>query len=64
MVSQSLNTVVTIIGTLKEVDEALDLVMRGLVKLIPTHGTLHDIDRIFDEMGAGQLAGVVIKVSL
>ena len=59
-----LNIVGTVTGGLKEVDEALDFVARGLVKPVLIHGTLHDIDEMFDKMGAGQLAGrAVIKVS-
>ena len=61
---RSLNVVGAVTGTLKQVDEALDFVARGLVKPNLIHGTLHDIDEMFDKMGAGQLAGrAVIKVS-
>ncbi len=59
-----LNIVGAVTGTLKEVDEALDFVARGLVKPTLIHGTLHDIDEMFQKMSAGQLAGrAVIKVS-
>lgn len=59
-----LNIVGAMTGVLKEVDEALDFVARGLVKPILTHGTLHDIDEMLAKMGAGQLAGrAVIKVA-
>ena len=59
-----LNIVGSMTGTLKEVEEALDFVARGLVKPVLIHGTLHDIDEMFDKMGAGQLAGrAVLKVS-
>lgn len=37
---------------------------RGLVKPLRIHGTLHDIDEVFDKIGAGQLVGrTVVKVS-
>ena len=61
---RSLNIVGAVTGTLKQVEEALDFVARGLVKPTLTHGTLHDLDEIFKKMGASQLAGrAVIKVS-
>ena len=64
LATRSLNVVGAMTGTLKQVDEALDFVARGLVKPTLIHGTLHDIDEIFDKMGAGQLAGrAVIKIS-
>lgn len=59
-----LNIVGSLTGTLKEVGEALDFVARGLVKPVLINGTLHDVDEIFEKMGAGQLAGrAVLKVS-
>lgn len=59
-----LNVVGAVTGTLKQVDEALDFVARGLVKPTLIHGTLHDVDDIFQKIGAGQLAGrAVIKIS-
>ena len=60
---RSLNIVGAVTGTLKQVDEALDFVARGLVKPILTFGTLHDVGEIFEKMGAGKLPGrAVIKV--
>ena len=62
--TRSLNIVGAVTGTLKQVDEALDFVARGLVKPHLIHGTLHDIDEMFGKMAAGQLAGrAVIKIS-
>ena len=59
-----LNIVGSITGTLKEVEEALDFVARGLVKPILVHGTLNEIDELFRKMSTGQLAGrAVIKMS-
>lgn len=64
LATRRLNIVGAMTGTLKEVDEALDFVARGLVKPVLIHGTLHDIDEMFDKMDAGQLAGrAVLKVS-
>ena len=61
---RSLNVVGAVTGTLKQVDEALDFVARGLVKPNLTCGTLHDIEEMYDKLGAGTLAGrAVIKVS-
>ena len=61
---RSLNIVGAVTGTLKQVEEALDFVARGLVKPSLTCGTLHDIDEMFEKMDAGTLAGrAVIKVS-
>ena len=61
---RSLNIVGAVTGTLKQVDEALDFVARGLVKPNLTFGTLHDVDDIFEKMSAGKLLGrAVIKVS-
>ena len=59
-----LSIVGAVTGSLREVDEALDFVARGLVKPTLIHGTLYDIDKLFDKMSAGQLAGrAVIKIS-
>ena len=59
-----LSIVGAVTGGLKEVDEALDFVARGLVKPTLIHGTLHDIDEMFVKMAAGQLAGrAVIKIT-
>ena len=61
---RSLNIVGAVTGTLKEVEEALDFVARGLVKPTLTQGTLHDIDDLLDKMSKGELAGrAVIKIS-
>lgn len=64
LIDQRLKIVGTKAGTLKEFDEALDFAARRLVKPILTHGTLHDIDEIFERMGSGRLAcRTVIKIS-
>jgi len=59
-----LNIVGSVVGTLKDVEEALDFTARGLVHPILTKGTLEDVDKYMDLMIAGKLAGrAVLKVS-
>lgn len=59
-----LNIVGTVTGTLRDVDEALDFVARGLVHPVLIHGTLYDINDLFAKMNAGELAGrAVIKIA-
>ena len=61
---RSLNIVGAVTGTLKQVDEALDFVARGLVKPSLTIGTLHDVNEMFEKIGAGKMPGrAVIKLS-
>ena len=61
---RSLNIVGAVTGTLKQVEEALDFVARGLVKPNLTVGTLDDVDDILEKMSTGKLPGrAVIKVS-
>lgn len=51
-------------GTLKDVDEALDFTVRDLVHPILTKGSLEDIDKFIALMKKGQLPGrAVLKVS-
>jgi propanol-preferring alcohol dehydrogenase len=64
MCLKKLNVVGSVVGTLKDVEEALDFTARGLVKPILTHGGLEDIDRFCQDMNAGKLAGrAVIKIA-
>ncbi|KAH6625793.1 alcohol dehydrogenase [Boeremia exigua] len=64
MCMKKLNVVGSVVGTLKECDEALDFTARGLVRPILTHGGLGDINRFCDEMKAGKLVGrAVIKIA-
>ena len=59
-----LSIVGAVTGGLKEVEEALDFVGRGLVKPTLVHGTLYDVDKMFERLGAGELAGrAVIKIT-
>lgn len=64
MCMKKLNVVGSVVGTLKDVEEALDFTARGLVHPILTHGGLQDIDRFCADMNAGRLAGrAVIKIA-
>jgi propanol-preferring alcohol dehydrogenase len=64
MCLKKLNVVGSVVGTLKDVEEALDFTARGLVKPILTHGGLEDIDRFCRDMNEGKLAGrAVIKIA-
>jgi propanol-preferring alcohol dehydrogenase len=63
MCLKKLNIVGSVVGTLKDVEEALDFTARGVVKPILTHGGMEDIDRFCADMNAGKLAGrAVIKI--
>ncbi|OQN99775.1 hypothetical protein B0A48_14545 [Cryoendolithus antarcticus] len=54
----------SVVGTLKEVDEALDFVKRGLVHPVLTKGTLADVNKYLALMSEGKVAGrVVLKVA-
>ncbi|KAF3037533.1 hypothetical protein E8E12_008229 [Didymella heteroderae] len=65
MCMKKLNVVGSVVGTLKECDEALDFTARGLVRPILTHGGLEDINRFCEEMNAGKLVGrAVIKIAV
>jgi propanol-preferring alcohol dehydrogenase len=64
MCLKKLNVVGSVVGTLKDVEEALDFTARGLVKPILTYGGLEDIDRFCQDMNAGKLPGrAVIKIA-
>lgn len=61
---KKLNVVGSVVGTLKERDEALDFTARGFVRPRLTHGGLEDINRFCEEMNAGKLVGrAVIKIA-
>lgn len=61
---RKLNVVGSVVGTLKDVEEALDFTARDLVNPILTKGTLQDVDKFCQLMIAGKLAGrAVLKVS-
>lgn len=63
MAMNRLNVVGSVTGTLKDVEECLEFTARGLVHPILTKGTLYDLDRFCDMIGAGQLVGrAVMKV--
>lgn len=57
MCSKQLRIVGSVVGTLKDVEEALDFTVRDLVHPVLTKGSLADIDKFCDLMGAGQLPG-------
>lgn len=64
MCMKKLNVVGSVVGTLRECDEALEFTARGLVRPILTHGGLDDINRFCEEMNAGRLVGrAVIKIA-
>ncbi|KAF2015631.1 alcohol dehydrogenase [Aaosphaeria arxii CBS 175.79] len=61
---KKLNVVGSVVGTLKDVEEALDFTARDLVHPILTRGNLEDINGFLDDLNAGKLAGrAVIKVA-
>lgn len=50
-------------GTLSDVEEALDFTARGLVRPVLTKGTLADVDKFIELMVAGKLPGrAVLKI--
>ncbi|KAF4334889.1 polyketide synthase enoylreductase [Fusarium beomiforme] len=64
ILNKRLNIVGSLVGTRRDVDEALDFAARGLVRPVLTKGTLHDVDKFCDLMQAGKILGrVVLKVS-
>ena len=64
MCMKKLNIVGSVVGTLKECDEALEFTARGLVRPILTYDGLEDINRFCEEMDAGRLVGrAVIKIA-
>ena len=61
--SKKLNIVGSIVGTLRDVEEALDFTARDLVHPVLTHGGLADIEGFIKDLQEGKLAGrAVIKV--
>jgi propanol-preferring alcohol dehydrogenase len=61
---RKLNIVGSVVGTLKDVEEALDFTARGLVHPILSKGTLEDLDKFCELMIAGELAGrAVLKIA-
>ncbi|KAH7076120.1 chaperonin 10-like protein [Paraphoma chrysanthemicola] len=64
MCLKKLNVVGSVVGTLKDVEEALDFTARGLVHPILTHGRLEDINKFCDDMNQGKLVGrAVIRIA-
>ncbi|OOF95365.1 hypothetical protein ASPCADRAFT_147576 [Aspergillus carbonarius ITEM 5010] len=64
MALKKLNVVGSIVGSLKDVDEALDFTARGIVHPVLTKGKLDDLDSWVEKMVKGQLAGrVVLQVT-
>ncbi|KAF4472614.1 Alcohol dehydrogenase 5 [Fusarium albosuccineum] len=64
MALRRLNVVGSVVGSLKEVEEALDFTARGIVHPILSKGKLEDLDEWIHKLGAGQVAGrCVLKVA-
>ncbi|TQB67919.1 hypothetical protein MPDQ_004382 [Monascus purpureus] len=64
MAMKQLKVVGSVVGSLNDVKEALDLTARDLVHPILTKGRLEEVDDYVKKMAAGQLAGrVVLKVA-
>jgi alcohol dehydrogenase, propanol-preferring len=54
----------SVVGTLKDVEEALDFTARGLVHPVLSKGNLSDLDDFMQKMIAGKLPGrAVLKVA-
>jgi alcohol dehydrogenase, propanol-preferring len=61
---RQINIAGSVTGTNKEVEEALDLTARGLVRPILTKGRLGDLEDMMHKMKAGKIAGrAVVQVS-
>ena len=61
---RKINVAGSVTGTNKEVEEALDLTARGLVKPILTKGKLSDLDDLLHRMKEGKVAGrAVVSVA-
>lgn len=64
MALRRLNVVGSVVGTLKDVEEALDFTARGIVRPILTRGKLEDLDELMTKMMKGQLAGrAVVQIA-
>lgn len=64
MALKRLNIVGSVVGSLKDVEEALDFTARDLVHPILTRGKLTDLDDFMDKMNKGQLPGrAVLEVA-
>lgn len=64
LIAKQLNIVGSFIGTLRDVNEALDFTARGLVRPVLSHGSLEDLNDLCAKMHDGTLAGrAVIKIS-
>lgn len=64
MAMKRLNIVGSVVGSLKDVEEALDFTARGLVHPILSKGKLEDFDDFCKKMAAGQLPGrAVLQVA-
>ncbi|KAM5356876.1 hypothetical protein ACJ41O_003522 [Fusarium nematophilum] len=57
MVLRRLNIVGSVVGSLKEVEEALDFTARGLVRPILSKGKLEELDEWVHKLATGQVAG-------
>jgi propanol-preferring alcohol dehydrogenase len=65
LIRNKLNVVGSMVGTYKETEEALDFVVRGLVKPVLTIGEMKDLDCLMDDISAEKLTGrIVIKISV
>jgi propanol-preferring alcohol dehydrogenase len=65
IVLRKLNVVGTVVGTLKDAEEALDFTARGLVHSIFKKGTLKNLDLFCELIQTGKLAGrAVLKIAV
>ncbi|KAL1962713.1 hypothetical protein VTN77DRAFT_9257 [Rasamsonia byssochlamydoides] len=64
MALRRLKVIGSVVGSLKDVEEALDFTARGLVHPILSKGKLEDLEEFMNKMKAGQLAGrAVLQVA-
>lgn len=64
MMRSKLSVVGSLVGSNQDADEALDFAARGLVKPVLTRGEMKDIDKLMDDMAAGNMPGrAVIKIA-
>ncbi|KAK5946482.1 hypothetical protein PMZ80_000625 [Knufia obscura] len=64
MAMKRLNFVGSVVGSLKDVEDALDFTSRGLVHPILSKGKLEDLDSFMEKMSKGQLPGrAVLQVA-
>ena len=60
LVLKGISVTGSIVGTRKDLQEALALAARGLVKCNFTSARMEDINDVFDEMRAGKIDGRIV----